>query len=48
MKSIPIVSLLILISFQTMAQQSPADSLKKLGLLKEATKQYAIQYVKKH
>lgn len=37
-------TLLYLIAFQSFAQQSPADSLREIGQLRDAIKQYSIQY----
>lgn len=44
MKKTLTLPLLILISFQSFAQQTPADSLRNIGQLEEAVKQFAIQY----
>lgn len=44
MKKIVTINLLTLVLFQSFAQQSPADSLREIGQLNEAIKQYAIQY----
>jgi len=46
MKKILIISLTSLVSLQSSAQQTPADSLRDIGQLSAAIEQYSIQYKK--